>query len=145
MPPDRAIWEWVDVSGSFLRAADWVDPAAGTGPLEVAMQNASNAELLYATIAAPTIGAFTPVGGQYHLVQDVALFNFATIPGVSVQLAIPGPINSVFGVNSTVVDPTAPLSAAIIAAVIGVLTDINGNPVTAYISGSKASRRVEQI
>lgn len=145
MPPDRAIWEWTDVAAGFLRASNWFLPAGSSGALEVALQNASNAELLYATIAAPTVGAFTPVGGQYSLCQDVALFNFATVPGVSIQLVVPGPRNSLFGANSTVVDSTNALAAAIIAAAIGNLTDPAGNVATAFISGSKSSRRTEQI
>jgi hypothetical protein len=143
--PDRGILEWLDVAGGFLRAASWVAVAGPTGPLEVALQNASHAELLYVTIAAPTIGASAPVGGQYHLTQDVALLNFATIPGTSIQVTIPAPVAAVFGANSTVVDPTNPLVAAVIAAAIGVLTDAAGNPVTAYVGGSKASRRTEQL
>ena len=144
MPPDRAIWEWVDANGGFLRASDWVAPTASTGALEVAMQNASNAELLYATIAAPTVGAAAPGTNQYWLVTDIAVLNFATLPGLGFQLVIPGPNNSMFGPTSTVIDPTAPLTAALISAVIGVLADQYGNVATAYISGSKASRRVEQ-
>lgn len=144
MPPDRAIWEWVDANGGFLRASDWVLPSASTGALEVAMQDASNAELLYATIAAPTVGATTPNTNQYWLVTDIAILNFATAPGLGFQLVIPGPNSAMFGPTSTVVDPTAPLTAAIISATLGVLTDQYGNVATAYISGSKASRRVEQ-
>lgn len=145
MPPDRAIWEWVDNASGFLRAANWVVPASSTGALEVAMQNAANPELLYATIAAPTIGAASPGTTQYHLVQDIALLNFATaVAGSNVQLVLPGPLAAVFGANSQVLDPLAALTAAVIAAAIGVLADINGNPVTAYISGSKASRKADQ-
>jgi hypothetical protein len=143
--PDRGIFEWVDVAAGFLRAASWVAPAGPTGPLELALQNASHGELLYVTIAAPTIGAAAPVGGQYHLCQDVALLNFATVPGTSIQVVIPAPIAAVFGPNSTVVESSNVLVAAVIAAVIGVLTDAAGNVVTAYIGGSKASRRTEQL
>lgn len=143
--PDRGIFEWLDISGGFLRTSSWVLPAGSTGALEVALQNASNAELEYVTIAAPTVGATSPSGAQYRLCQDVALLNFATIPGTSIQVCIPAPQGALFGANSTVVDPTNPLVAAVIAGTIGVLADQAGNVVTAYISGSKSSRRTEQI
>lgn len=143
--PDRGIFEWVDVAAGFLRASSWVAVGGATGPLEVALQNASNAELEYVTIATPTIGATTPTGAQYRLTQDVALLNFATVPGTSIQVTIPAPIAAVFGANSTVVDPTNALVLAVIAGVLGVLTDVAGNPATAYIGGSKASRRTEQL
>jgi len=145
MGPDRGIFEWVDVGGGFLRSSSWVDPSASTGALEAALQDASNAELEYVTIAAPTIGATTPSGAQYRLCQDVALLNFQTTPGTSIQVVIPAPKASVFGPNSTIVDSTDPDVAAVIAGVIGVLTDQLGNPATAYAGGSKASRRTEQI
>lgn len=143
--PDRAIWEWIDQAQGFLRASNWVAVGASTGALEVAMQNASNAELLYVTIAAPTIGATTPGTAQYHLVTDLAIFNFATALPSTFSLVIAGPAAALFGANSTIVDPLAPLSAAIIAAAIGVLTDAGGNVATAFVSGSKASRRTEQV
>lgn len=109
------------------------------------MQNAANPELLYATIAAPTIGAASPGTTQYHLVQDIAVMNFATaVAGSNVQLVLPGPLAALFGANSQVLDPLAALTAAVIAAAIGVLADSAGNPVTAYIGGSKASRKADQ-
>lgn len=143
--PDRGILEWIDIAGGFLRTSVWVDPGGSTGALEVALQDASNAELLYVTIAAPTVGATSPTGGQYHLCQDVALLNFATIPGTTIQVVVAGPKETVFGPNSTVVDATDPDVAAIIAGVVGVLADASGNVVTAFVSGSKSSRRVEQV
>jgi rRNA processing protein Gar1 len=51
---------------------------------------------------------------------------------------------AVFGPTSNVVDPLAPLTAALITAVIGTLTDVVGNVATAYVSGVKSSRRTEQ-
>jgi hypothetical protein len=104
-----------------------------------------NGAYLYVTSALPTIGTATPVAGQWDLTQDVALFNFQTIPGVTVQLAVPTPKLALFGANSTVIDPTAPLSAAIIAAAIGLLADAGGNAATAYAGGSKSQRTREQI
>jgi len=144
VPPDRLILEWLDNSQGFLRSSNWIVAGGASGPLNASLQAAANPILTYATQALPAIGAGTPGTTQYHLCQDVALLNFATIPGTSVQLVLPGPLAAVFGANSTVVDPTNALVAAIITQAIGTLADIAGNAVTAYISGSKSSRRTEQ-
>lgn len=143
--PDRLINEYTDNSGGYLRTSNWIAAGMASGPLNASIQAAINAAFLYSTQGLPFIGTSTPGITQYHLCQDVALLNFATIPGTSLQLALPGPLVALFGPNSTVVDPTNPLVAAIIAQAIGVLADPAGNPVTAYISGSKASRRTEQL
>lgn len=145
MPPDRLILEWTDVAAMFLRSSNWIVAGAASGPIVAQMQAISNGAWLYATQGLPAIGVATPVAGQYQLVQDVALLNFATVPGTTVQLVVPAPLNTVFGPNSTIVDITDPGVAALVAQVVGVLADSNGNAVTAFVSGSKASRRVEQI
>lgn len=143
--PDRWIMEYADVASGYLRTSNWLVAGLSPAALLPVIAAAQNAAMLFSTSALPVVGTGVPVGGQYHLCQDVALLNFATVPGTSVQLAIPGPMNAVFGVGSTVVDSTNPLVAAIIAAAIGLLADQAGNGVTAYISGSKASRRTEQL
>ena len=144
MPPDRGFWEWVDAAGGFLRASNWVVPTGSTGALEAELQTNSNAALQYATVGPPTIGATTPGATQYHLVADIAVQIFATIPGTTIQVVVPGPLATTFGPSSNVVNPLDANVAALIASVIGVLSDAAGNAATAYVSGVKSSRRVEQ-
>lgn len=142
--PDRVIWEWIDDAGGFLRASNWcVRPAAVNGVFTELQLN-SNAATEFATAATPLVGTFTPTGAQYHLVTDLALLLFQTVPGTTLRVVVPGPLATTFGPDSNVVNPLDPNVAALIAAVIGVLTDAGGNPATAYISGIKASRRTEQ-
>jgi len=143
--PDRVIWEWTDDAGGFLRASNWIDAAAHLGFVDVPLQGASNAQLTYSTAATPAVSPFAPVAAQYHLVTDLAVLVFATGTGSTFQVVVPGPMVAVFGPTSNVVDPLAPLTAALIAGVIGVLTDVLGNVATAYVSGVKSSRRVEQV
>lgn len=145
MPPVRLILEYSDIGGNFLRTSSWVFAAGGLSVLEAAIQAATNSNLLYATAGIPAVGTVTPSDADYPLVTDVALFNFQTVPGGGIQLAVPAPAIGMFGPSSTVIDPTSPLAAAIIAAVIGTLSDSSGNVVTAFISGSKSSRRTEQV
>src|SRR5207237_1255233 len=123
----------------------WIQAGSASGPVAADLQAMSNAELRFVTQALPAIGAVTPSGGTYSLAQDVALFNFATVPGQSLQLIVPAPLQAIFGANSTIVDPTNALVLALIADVVGTMTDEAGNLVTAYKSGSKGSRRTEQL
>lgn len=143
-PPDRAFNEWSDISAQFLRSSNWIVPGTTLVGLYAALQNASNANLLYATSGAPIVGTFVPVDALYPSVADLATFNFQTVPGASCQIVLPAPVGGVFGPSADVVDPAAALSVAIIAACVGLLTDSAGNPATAFINGSKANRRRDQ-
>jgi hypothetical protein len=142
--PDRVIWEWQDVAGGFLRGSNFLTSAAVLGTIDVPLQAASNAQIIFATAATPAVSPFSPSGGQYNLVTDIAVLVFATAAPSTIQVIIPAPLNTTFGPSSNVVDPTDPNVAALIAAVIGNVTDAGGFPVTAYVSGVKSSRRTEQ-
>lgn len=140
----RLISEWIDNAGGFLRASNWVFATPGLSALEAAVQAASNGVLQYSTFGLPAVSGATPGTGQYNLTSDLAVLVFQTGVGTGVRVAIPAPLSAIFGTNSNVVDPTNPTVAAIIAAVVGTLGDAGGNVVTAYVSGIKSSRRVEQ-
>lgn len=144
-PPDRAFHEWSDIGSNFLRASNWIAAGGSLVALYAALQNASNANLLYETSGAPIVGTVAPTDALFPLVQDLALFNFQTVPGSRCQLVVPAPLAALFGPSGDVVDPSAVPSAAIIAAAVGLLTDVVGNPAVAFISGSKSSRRTEQV
>jgi hypothetical protein len=140
----RLISEWIDNAGGFLRASSWVFATPGLATYEAAVQACSNAVLQFATNGIPSVSTATPGSGQYNLTTDTAVLIFQTGAGTGVRVVIPGPMNSIFGANSSVVDPTNASVAALIAAVIGTLGDAGGNVVTAYVSGIKSSRRSEQ-
>lgn len=142
--PDRVIWEWTDAAGGFVRASNFINSAANLATVDVPLQAASNAQLSFATAATPAISPFAPTVAQYHLVTDIANLVFQTVAGVSIQVVVPGPLAATFGPSSNVVDPTNPTVAALIAAVIGTLSDTAGNVATAYLTGVKSSRRTEQ-
>lgn len=141
---DRVFWEWVDDAGGFLRASNWINAAANMPTVDAPLQLNSNAQLAFATAGTPAVSPFAPTAAQYHLVTDVAVLVFATIPGTTIQVVIPGPLATTYGPSSNVVDPTNVNVASLIAAVIGTLTDPAGNAATAYVSGVKSSRRTEQ-
>jgi len=141
----RFIAEWIDKAAGFIRSANWVFAAGGLGAYEAAIQACSNGVLQFATNGIPTVSAASPTTGQYDLLSDLAVLVFATVPGSTVVVTIPAPLASIFGPSSNVVDPTNPLVATLIAATIGTLGDAAGNAVTAYVSGTKVSRRTEQV
>lgn len=141
--PSRAFWEWVDDAGGFLRASNWT-AAGGVIAVDAQLQACSNAQLQFATEGVPNISPFAPGSTQYHLVTDLAVLIFATAGSATISLVIPGPLATTFGPSSNVVNPLDPNVAALIAAVIGNLSDQGGNVVTAYVSGVKSSRRTEQ-
>lgn len=141
----RNFFEYTDVGGNFLRASNWVFAPALLSALEAAVQAGTNANLLFATNGLPVVGTTTPSGNDFPLVTDLALFNFQTGAGAGLQLVVPAPVASMFGPTNNTIDPTNPLAAAIIAAVIGCLGDVGGNAASAFIAGTKASRRVDQV
>lgn len=140
----RLIWEWIDNAGGFLRASNWVFATPGLATLEAAIQACANPNLQYVTNGIPTVSTATPGTGQYNLTTDTAVLQYQTAPGSGIRLVIPGPLNTIFGSNSNIVDPTNALIVALNAAVIGTLGDAAGNAASAYISGAKGSRRTEQ-
>jgi hypothetical protein len=145
VPPDRAFHEWSDIAANFLRASNWIVPGGSLVALYAALQNASNANLLYETSGAPIVGTVSPTDAAYPLVQDLAIFNFQTVPGSRCQLVVPSPVAAMFAPTGDVVDPVQAQAAAVIAAAVGLLSDVVGNPAVAFISGSKGSRRTEQV
>jgi hypothetical protein len=140
----RAIWEWIDVSGGFLRASNWYDDTVGIASLEAAIQVCSNANLQYVTGAVPEIGVVTPSGALYPLVQDCAQILLATVMGTTVRIIIPAPIASIFGPDGNTVDSTNLDVLDVITAATGHVTDTAGNHVTAYTSGVRVQRRRDQ-
>ncbi len=136
--------EWLDVAGAYLRSGSWLAIAGVSGALTAALQAGSNANLYLTTRGAPIVGTTTPAGSLYPYVQDIAQFVFVTAALTQVALTVPAPVASMFGAGGQTVDPTDALAAAIIAAAIGNLSDINGSPVTGFLSGTKSSRRTEQ-
>lgn len=145
MPPaDRLILEWIDYAAGFLRAGSWLLPAGISGALIAALQAGSNSNLQYATRGAPIVGVTTPTDTLYGSTQDVAVFVFQTAALNQIPLVLPAPVASVFGSGGQTVDPSDPFAAAIIAAAVGNISDVNGNVATAFVSGAKSSRRREQ-
>lgn len=146
MPPaDRLINEYLDFASKYLRTGNWLNPASSAAALSAAIQAATNANLYLATRGRPVVGTTTPSDALYGPVQDMMNMVFVTAIPTQVQLSIPAPVAAVFGAGGQTVDPTNALVAAIISAAVGTLTDINGNPVTAFVSGVKSSRRTEQF
>lgn len=145
MARNRLVLEWIDAAGGFMRSGGFIDSSFPLATLASAVANASNANLAFATDGLPFISSVAAVPGvTWYLTTDTAVLIFATAVGTYVTLIIPAPDQSMFLPGGTVIDPSAAKSAAVITAVIGSLMDPAGNLVTAYVQGSKGSRRTEQ-
>lgn len=110
-----------------------------------ALQALTNSNLGITTYG-PAIQPGTPAGsGQYSLCTTTAVLNFLTSIGSGVQVTIPAPVSGMFLADGFTVDQTNPLVAALIAAVIGFLSDPSNNLVVSYRTGVKSSRRTEFV
>ena len=142
---DAAVFEWTDQAAGFLRSRSWVVPGGLPGAFLLALQALSNASNTLA-VEGPAVISPTPAGsGQYALCSTTAVLNFITGAGTGVQVTVPAPVASIFAADGVTVDPANVVVAAFIAAAVGYLTDSGGNVVTAYNTGVKSSRKVEQI
>jgi len=142
----RAVFEWVDGAGGFLRTTSWNN---GSGALltayEIAASLLSNAGLQFVTSATPDIAVSTANPGHtWWLTTDTAVFNFTTVAGTTVQVTIPGPDQSIFLPDGLTIDTGNLLVIAFAAAAGLSLTDSAGNAVSFLASGVKSSRRTEQ-
>jgi hypothetical protein len=143
--PDRAIAEYADVAGDFLRSNNWLDPARTPGAWEAAVQAATNANLAFNTSGQPFIGTTTPAAAMYQSVQDVLLITMQTVPGVYVQVTIPAPLGSMFLAGGLVPDPANATYIALLNAINTNVQDINGNFALTLVSAVKTSRRRDQF
>ena len=145
MSTERMINEWQDAAGGFLRSGSWVDSAGAITSLQTAVAASSNALLSNSTVAVPFVSTIAAVPNvTWYLCTDTAVLIFDCADGSAVSLVIPAPKQSMFKPNGLVVDPTSSDVVPIISAAIGTLANVAGSLVTAYSSGVRSSRRVEQ-
>lgn len=140
----RIYAEWHDAANGFLRSGNWADTGASDTAFETALINISNAQLTVLTFGLAAVSTTTPSTSSYPLVNTTAVLNFVTGIGSGIQLTVPAPIASIFGPDNITVDPSNTLVAALITSVLGFLTDAAGNVATAYTTGIRSSRKVEQ-
>lgn len=139
----RYITEWNDQAGGYLRSGNYAGTGLSPAALNAALQALSNANLSPVTYGIALNPGTGPVNAPYPYVSTTAVLNFMTTALTGVRLTVPAPVYGVFGSDSFTVDPTNPLIAAAIAAATGFLSDANGNLVTTYTTGVRASRQVE--
>lgn len=144
MATERFTNEYIDYTNGYLRSGNWTNNGAGVSALLGAMAAATNSNVAVSSNVVPIIGTSTATDTLYGSVQDTAVFVFVTSALTQVRLVIPAPMSTMFVAGGLTIDPTSALAAAIIAAAIGTLSDVNGNLVMAYVSGTKSSRKSEQ-
>lgn len=117
----------------------------GLSTFTTAIQAASDAGLWLAKLAPVEVVDEAPSSGPYQTVKDVALMIFRTSAGTTIRVTVPGPKAAMFKADLKTVDPVAPLTAAIITAVLENISDANGNPATTYVSGSRQKQEVPPV
>jgi hypothetical protein len=141
---NQVVVGFVDEAAGFLRSSNR-STGVGAAGYFLALEAASNANVASLVDALPSISATAASSSQYSLVSTTAVFNFITSTGSGIQVTVPAPAASMFGADGVTINAADPAAAGVIAAVIGYLTDGNGNTATAFTSGVKSSRRVEQV
>lgn len=144
------VLKWIDGTGATrtqtLTTLDNPAPSFGTvSAYLAAVAAASDAGLMLAKMCPIDVVGGDPESGPYPTVKDVALCIFRTTAGTTIRVTIPGPKEAIFKDDLQTVDPEAPLMVTIIAAVIGAISDANGNTVTTFVSGSRQFQRVPPI
>lgn len=121
---------WSDVAGS----QSFVTTNTGGGSAGI---DAIAAGLSGAARVRSWQGVTTPFGGSasgvpYAQANQFAVLSFATAVGIVVY-RVPAPNRSLFLADGTTVDPV--VAAPLIAACIGALVDVAGNPALSYVGG----------
>lgn len=142
--------KWTDQNGGTrtqtISTQDNPAPSFGAaGALMTAVQAASDCGLWLAKICPVSVVNEAAADGPYKTVQDVALMIFRTSADTTIRITVPGPKAAMFKADLKTVDPAAALTAAIIAAVLGAVSDANGNPATTYVSGSRQKQEVPPV
>jgi hypothetical protein len=126
---------WIDAAGKTT--AHLLTTAAGAAAIEAAIAAVSNAvpQLEWEGPLVAPGGA--GVNAAFPSVADTATLTFTKASGELLKVLVPAPISSIFLADAETVDPTQ--IAALIAAVVGSLSDPSGNLATAYVSGLRNS------
>lgn len=83
-------------------------------------------------------GSPSPIAAPFETVMDQAFLWFVTAAGTLVQVTVVAPQSSIFMADGMTVDPTS--VAGVVAAVVGTVTDQNGNVTTAFTAGLRQVR-----
>jgi len=130
---------WIDANGfTRLTLVNGTSPLSG---VQSALLAKSNADVLNAV--ENTISLFTPAppGGTYRTVGDAAILTFQDAGGNLVDITLPAPDSSIFFADQETVDSSQ--ITAIIAAVVGTVDTASGGVVTAFVGGTRRTRKGE--
>lgn len=126
---------WVDVAGDSRSTV--ILGNASVVSTEVALLNLSNADwALHSEAQLFSNAAPAPPGAQYLSVLDQATLWYVTSAGEIVQITLPAPLASIFLADGQTVDATS--VAGVTATAIGVVVSPAGNPVTAFVGGTRS-------
>lgn len=133
---------WLDSgdrrSATHYHLVDGADPAA----LLAALQAHSNAGLQEWAIGQAHVVNGATQGGPFDTLNDLAELRYCTASGPCTTVFVAAPKIAVFFGGSSEVDPGQ--ISDLMAAALGTLADITGEPVVRYATGWRKTRRTEQ-
>lgn len=123
---------WADATGRTRLTI--VKSVGSSSAIEVALQGASQAGVLYDWASAMGVAIGTAAAAQYQAANQTAQLLFTTAAGSLIYLTLPAPQIGIFLADGKTIDATT--IPALIAACIGTLSDGAGNVATAFIAGN---------
>ena len=124
---------WVDLQGRTTISIPAADP--DSSGIMAALLNHSGASVQQWFEGPPTFPGVTPSGAFLPDVRDLARLTFTDAGGSLVVVSLPSPNAGIFATDTVTVDPTT--ITDIITACVGTLVSAAGNPVTAYVAGTR--------
>jgi len=127
---------WADTGGRTR--ATLLDGNATLASVQAALQNHSQADILF-YIEGPQVGSTpAPAGGVFPSVGDTVRLTFTDASGNMLNVVLPAPSANIFLADSVTVDAT--MIGDIITAVVGTVLSAAGNPATAFVAGLRGVR-----
>jgi len=141
MATRQVTFSYVDASGNFIQSS-FLSDTDGLG-INIFMKDLSNAGVLYDVVGERDLTyASEGANALYPSARQLAVLTFEDAVGGQCSLTIPAPIASIFEADGVTVDPTNVQVALLILNAItgGALLTAAGNPVVAYLSGTRIGR-----
>lgn len=129
---------WVDAYGR--KTITRINSVAGFAAGFAALTACSNAAWQEYWESALSTNVPTPAASVYQSVMDRAALLFLCVDNTLAQVIIPAPNLGIFLADGETIDPANALVVALVAAILGVLTNQNASPAASFVAGYRLPR-----
>jgi hypothetical protein len=133
----RRYMVWVDANGATRLT--FINANAGLGSVQADLLALSQADMLNCVENTLTVYTPAPPGGTFRSVGDVAILTFTDAGSNLVDITLPAPVSTIFLADEETVDATAIVT--LIGDVVGTVQTAAGGVVTAYVSGTRQTKK----